>query len=225
MPGIAERLQAVRLQLAKSCAESGRAADSVLLLAVSKRQPSSAIVQAFRAGQHDFGENYAQELRDKSDQLALPELRWHFIGPLQRNKLRYVVGRCALIHSIERAEQVEAIDQRASRMQCTQDVLLQINISGEASKSGAAPDEAEGLLALCEKSAHLRCRGLMTMPPFDEDAEASTPYFSALRSLRDSLGSERLPELSMGMSHDYAAAIREGATIVRIGTAIFGPRN
>jgi len=208
-----EGLKKVRERIAQACARAGRAQGSVTLAAVSKGQPMEKIREAFAAGQTLFAENYAQELREKSS--ALPDAEWHFIGALQSNKARMVVGRAALIHTCDR---ISLARELAKRAEGAQRVLLEVNIGREPQKSGVLPEEAPGLLDAVRALPHLRCEGLMCIPPAEGDPR---PHFRALRELGEKLG---LRELSMGMSADYEAAIEEGATIVRVGTAIFGER-
>jgi pyridoxal phosphate enzyme (YggS family) len=226
---IAQRVEAVETRIRRACAAVGRERDEVTLVAVSKTKPVAMIREAYALGVRDFGENYAQELRDKSRELAdLDGLRWHFIGPLQRNKAQYVVGTAALIEAVASSELIERIEQLAARHERVQDVLLQVNISGEASKSGAPPEEVAELLARTAERPHVRCTGLMTMPPLFDDPERAAPIFDALQRLRDehaaSAAGADLTQLSMGMSSDVEVAIAHGATIVRVGSAIFGPR-
>jgi pyridoxal phosphate enzyme (YggS family) len=198
----------------------------VLLLAVSKTKPLEAIVEAYQAGQRDFGENYVQELVRKAEALAgLEGIRWHHIGHVQSNKVRQLVPVTTVVHGVDRLDLVAELDKRAAAAGRTLDVLCEVSIAGEDTKSGCEPARLPELLAALGEARHLRLRGLMTMPPFDEDPEASRPHLRRLRELRDAHGGpERLPELSMGMSHDFRVAIEEGATIVRVGTAIFGAR-
>lgn len=237
MGALAARLLGLRTAIEAACRGAGRDPRSVRLVAASKLQPACAIAEALAAGQLEFGENYAQELRDKDTELRagaadVSELRWHFIGPLQRNKVHLVVGRAALIHSVDSLELLEALRARLLRAggAPVQDVLLEVSVAGEAQKAGCAPADVPVLLdAIAAAGGVLRCRGLMAMPPLDEDPERSRPYFRALRLLRDELAQVprphvQLDELSMGMSHDFAVAITEGATLVRVGTALFGPR-
>ena len=221
---IAPQLAAVHERIRDAATRAGRAAEEVTLVAVSKRKPVEAIAAARDAGCLDFGENYVQELVSKAE--ALPELRWHFIGHLQRNKAKVVVGvpGLVLLHGVDDPRLVGALDRRAAAAERTLDVLVQVNVSGEQSKSGCAPSEVAALLDTIDAATHVRARGLMTMPP-PSDPEQARPFFVALRELRDDLGGPaRLPELSMGMSGDFEVAIEEGATIVRVGTAIFGAR-
>ena len=214
---LAARLAQVRAEVARACAGAGRDPAGVRLIAVSKTQPIDSVRAAAAAGQLLFGENYAQELRDKT--AALPELEWHFIGALQGNKARLVVGRAALIHTCDRIGLAQELSKRAAGAGLTQRVLLEVNIAREPQKAGALPDGVPALLAAVRALPALECRGLMCIPPAEGDPR---PHFRALRALRDAL----LPggELSMGMSADYACAIEEGATLVRVGTAIFGAR-
>ena len=193
------------------------------LLAVSKTKPESLVREAYAAGQRDFGENYVQELVAKAAALAdLPDLRWHLIGPLQRNKVKQVVPVASLVHTVDRAALAEELSKRAAAAGRTVRVLLEVNVAGEASKAGCSPDEAPALAAAVRSLPGLSLGGLMTIPPDTEDRELARPYFRRLREIRDAIGD--LPELSMGMSHDFEIAVEEGATIVRVGTAIFGSR-
>ena len=222
---LASRLSDVRRTIAAAAERSGRDAGSVRLIAVSKTFSVHVLEEAVGAGVFDLGESRAQELRDKA--LALgPEVRWHFIGPLQTNKVRYVVGVAEMIHSLDRIGLAQAISGRAASRGKVQEVLIEVNLAGEEAKSGVEPARA---LALAEETDALdgvRVRGLMTMPPFTNDPEEARPYFKALRELSWDLV-ERLPgagELSMGMTRDFEVAIEEGATMVRVGEGIFGPR-
>ncbi len=191
----------------------------VTLVAVSKTQPPEAIRAAHGAGQRDFGENYVQEWREKADALAdLGGLRWHFIGSLQTNKVKYLAGRVALVHTVDREELGREIAKRWQKAGVRARVLVEVNLGGEASKGGCAPADVDGLVARLRDMPALDVAGLTCIPPPADDPR---PHFRALRALRDRLG---LAELSMGMSGDYAAAIEEGSTIVRVGTAIFGER-
>jgi pyridoxal phosphate enzyme (YggS family) len=213
---IHERLAKVHASIDAACRRAGRAPSEVTLVAVSKLVSAELVRAATRAGQQLFGENYAQELRDKA--AAVPEARWHFIGPLQRNKAKYVVGTAELIHSVDSAPLIAEIGRRALARGIEQRCLAQVNIAGEATKSGCAPGELPGLLDAFAAAPGVRCEGLMCIPPLDVDPR---PLFRELRALAARHG---LAQLSMGMSADYETAIEEGATLVRIGTAIFGPR-
>jgi pyridoxal phosphate enzyme (YggS family) len=191
----------------------------VTLVAVTKTQPPEAIREAFAAGQRDFGENYAQEWRAKAEALAdLPGLRWHFIGGLQTNKVKYLAGRVAYVHTVDRAELAEEISRRWVKSGGVARVLLEVDLGGEEQKAGCPPAALEPLLARVRTLPAVEVVGLTCIPPPAEDPR---PRFRELRALRDRLG---LTELSMGMSGDWPVAVEEGATMVRIGTAIFGAR-
>jgi hypothetical protein len=206
---IATRLEAVRRTLRPP----------VTLVAVSKSQPTEAIREAYVAGQRDFGENYVQEWREKAEALAgLPGLTWHFIGSLQTNKVKYLAGRVALVHTVDRVDLGREIAKRWEKAGARARVLVEVNLGGEASKAGCAASSVPALVELLRGLPALDVAGLTCIPPPDEDPR---PYFRELRAMRDRLG---LVELSMGMSADYPVAIEEGATIVRVGTAIFGER-
>ncbi len=209
MSAIADRLAAIR----------GRIPAGVTLVAVSKTQPAEAIREAYAAGQRDFGENYAQEWREKADALAdLADLRWHFVGGLQTNKVKYLAGRVWLVHAVDREELARELSRRFGQKGAVARVLLEVNTGGEATKGGVAPADAPALAAAVRALPGVDLRGLMCMPPPEDDPR---PHFRLLRALRDRLG---LADLSMGMSADWEVAIEEGATIVRVGTAIFGAR-
>jgi len=211
-----EGLIRVRERIAAACARAGRDPASVRLVAVSKTQPLDKLREAAAAGQRIFGENYAQELREKAD--ALPGCEWHFVGALQTNKARLVVGRAALIHTCDRIALAQELSKRARNAGLVQPVLLEVNVGREPQKAGALPEDTPALLAEVRALPGLRCEGLMCIPPASGDPR---PHFRALRELAQRLG---LAELSMGMSADYETAIEEGATLVRVGTAIFGER-
>jgi len=223
---IAAGLSRVRARIAGAERAAGRTPGSVRLVAVSKKMTVADIEAARAAGQLDLGENYAQELRDKREALAgAPELRWHFIGPLQSNKVKLVAGRVALIHSLDAETLLEEIERRGTPQAC----LVQVNVAGEAQKRGLPPAGLPAILDRFAAARAARCEGLMVIPPYADDPEAGRPHFAALRALRDREAARARPhvdlgELSMGMSHDLEVAIAEGATIVRVGTAIFGSR-
>jgi len=214
--------------MARACERAGRSPEEVTLVCVSKTVRADAVRAAYEAGARDFGENYGQELRDKASALAdLPGVRWHFIGGLQRNKVKYT-SAARLIHSIDSAELVAEVERRAAAAGRVQEVLVQLNLAGEETKSGIGEPELEDLLAAFATCRSCRCVGLMTMPPFFDDPERARPIFARLRELRDRHAAPRpgvdLRHLSMGMSGDFEVAIEEGATLIRVGTAIFGER-
>jgi pyridoxal phosphate enzyme (YggS family) len=220
---IADNLARVRERIATAARAAGRPPEAIRLLAVSKKMPADDVRAAAAAGQRAFGENYAQELRDKSALLAgeptPPE--WHFIGPLQSNKVKYVAGHAALVHSVDSAALLDAIEARGVPQRC----LVQVNVAGEASKKGVPAGELPALLDRFAAMKNVRCDGLMLIPPRGD----ARPHFAALRALRDREAAIARPnvdlrELSMGMTDDLEVAVEEGATIVRVGTAIFGPR-
>jgi pyridoxal phosphate enzyme (YggS family) len=224
---IAAGLASVHARIAAAEKGAGRAPGSVRLLAVSKKMTADDVRAALAAGQQAFGENYAQELRDKRAALAgepaPPE--WHYIGPLQSNKVKYVAGQSALIHTVDSIALVEAIEARGAPQAC----LVQVNVAGEAQKRGVAPADLPALLDRFAALANATCAGLMVIPPFTDHPDDARPHFAALRALRDREAARARPrvdlrELSMGMSGDFEIAIAEGATIVRVGTAIFGGR-
>lgn len=220
LSAIAEGLATVRARIASACARAGRPVDSVQLIAVSKLHPAALIRQCHGAGQRDFGENYAQELRDKASELGdLSDLHWHSIGPLQANKAKYVARWAHAFHALDRLDVARELSRRRQGppLQC----YLEINLAGEASKSGIPPGQAETLLEAVRQLSGLEVIGLMCLPPMATDPESSRPHFRALRELAGAL---RLPGLSMGTTADFEVAIEEGATAVRVGTAIFGER-
>jgi hypothetical protein len=222
--GIAARWAAVRARVDAACARAGRDPAEVTIIAVSKTQPAEAVLAAAAAGARDFGENYAQELAAKRAACAAADVRWHFIGRLQRNKAKLVAGQVALVHAVD---SVELAAELGKRSPAVQPVLLAVNLAGEATKGGVPEADAPALAREIAGVANVRLDGLMTMPPPSDDPEASRPYFDALRALRDRLAAQLgapLPVLSMGMSGDFEVAIACGATHVRVGTAIFGAR-
>jgi hypothetical protein len=226
MTTIASNLQAVRAAIASAAGAHGRADRDIILLAVSKNFPADAIRTAYHAGQHRFAENYAQEALDKMALLKNLPLEWHFIGPIQSNKTRAIAEHFSWVHSVDRLKVAERLSaQRPEHLPPLQ-VCLQVNISAEASKSGVTPAQAGMLAMQIAPLPRLTLRGLMAVPAPGADVAAQRQSFAALRALRDRLNQQglQLDTLSMGMSHDYPAAIAEGATMVRIGTAIFGNR-
>jgi len=214
-----ERLAQVRAELARL------APQPVTIVAVTKGFGPDAIRAAMAAGLADIGENRVQEAVQKQDALKeLTGVRWHMIGHLQRNKARVVAGRFDLVHSLDSLELARELDRRSTT---PQRVLLQVNVAGEAQKSGCAPEQAPMLARQVAELEHLRLEGLMTLAPLTDDEDVQRRTFRGLRLLRDRIKEEEgiwLPTLSMGMSSDYASAVQEGATVIRLGTALFGPR-
>ena len=233
MTTIAANLQAVRARIALACAKAARPVDSVQLLAVSKTWPAQAIAEAVDAGQRLFGESYVQEALDKQAALlqfgdgGSEKLEWHFIGPLQSNKTRPVAEQFDWVHSVDRLKIAERLSAQRPLQRGLLQVCLQVNISGEATKSGCAPEAAMQLAKDVARLPNLRLRGLMAIPEPAEDLAVQEDGFSRVRRLFDEIVAtgQSLDTLSMGMSHDLEAAIMQGATMVRVGTAIFGERH
>lgn len=226
MTGIALNLQAVHTRIAAAAARAGRPASDVALLAVSKTVPPSYIEEACSAGQRAFGESYAQEGVKKVTSLAQLPLEWHFIGPIQSNKTRVLAESFQWVHGIDREKIAARLAAARPASLPPLDVCIQVNVSGEASKSGVAPGEELALANAIARLPRLRLRGLMAIPEPTDDAGLQRRRYALLRELKDRLAASGHPvdTLSMGMSDDFEAAIAEGATIVRVGTAIFGPR-
>jgi pyridoxal phosphate enzyme (YggS family) len=225
-PDIVENLRAVRAAIAESERISGRSAGSVELVAVSKTHPVEVIRQAVEAGQFLFGENRVQEAKAKIPDLPA-KLRWHLIGHLQSNKIRQALPRFEVIHGVDSVELIEDIQRIAHELGLFPRILLQVNVAGESSKFGFPPEKLLEQIERVVRADRIQIEGLMTIPPIAANPENSRKYFVAARDLRDRLEKEfrfSLPHLSMGMSTDYRVAIEEGATLVRIGTAIFGAR-
>lgn len=225
--GFEEKVAGIRDCIARAAERAGRHPDGVTLIAVSKTHPAEVVERVVRAGVGELGENRVQEAAAKRPHVS--NARWHLIGPLQRNKARLALETFDVIHTIDRPEIGDRLQFLLAKHWPgrTIDVLLEINVGDEHQKAGVRPDEAVELLDNIRRHRGLRVCGLMAIPPYDVDPEASRPYFIALRRLRDRLEQDvgvALPELSMGMSHDFEIAVEEGATMVRVGTAIFGPR-
>ena len=229
---IQTRLEEVRRRIEASARRAGRAPEEVTLIAVSKTHPAPVLAQAIASGVRDLGENRVQEAEGKIETLRRggDDVRWHLIGHLQKNKARRAVSLFDVVHSVDSGALVERLERlcvEAGRDRL--DALVQVDLGGEATKDGAPENQLEAIVAAFKSCERVRLKGLMTLPPFFEDAEQTRPFFRRLRSLRDALGArgafgEATGELSMGMSHDYETAIEEGATMVRVGTAIFGTR-
>ena len=226
MSSIAERLENIRERIAAAARHAGRAAGEVELVAVSKTFPAEAVREAAEAGQTLFGENRVQELLAKQPVLP-PRLRWHLIGPLQSNKVRKVLPAAAMLEAVHSLEIARDIQRVSEELGLRPRVLLEINVAAESSKHGFSPDQARARLEELYGLDRLQIEGLMCIPPYDPGPEKSRRHFAALRALRGELekaGGAPLPHLSMGMSHDFEAAVEEGATLVRVGSAIFGSR-
>jgi PLP dependent protein len=220
---VAARLDRVRLRVSDAAARVGRSPRSVTIVAVSKSFDAEHVRWAQQADQVDFGESRAQELKRKVALTATQVLRWHFIGRLQRNKVRDVVGLAGLIHSVDRAELVQAIAERAQRTKRVQQVLIQVNVGNDPSKGGCDSGDVFALLAMVRQLDGIACQGLMTVPPLEGDPRPAFQHLAELRDKARTVWAE-VQHLSMGMSSDFEIAIEEGATIVRLGEAVFGPR-
>jgi hypothetical protein len=226
---ILEHLETVRRRVSDACVAAGRPADAARIVAVSKTFGVDQIREAVRAGQVDFGENYAQEFKAKAEALASEAVRWHFIGHLQSNKVKFVLPALHLLHSLDRLSLAEEIQKRASTAGRMVDALIEVHTTDEATKSGVLPAEVLAFARALARFDRIRVVGLMTMGPYSDDPERARPCFRQVRELQAQLRREgpdgmTWDELSMGMSTDFQVAIQEGATIVRIGTAIFGRR-
>lgn len=232
---IKENLQQVHERIAAACGRSGRSPKEVKLIAVSKTKPLAMIDECIAAGEHAFGENYVQELTEKYAERP-DGIEWHMIGHLQRNKVKYIIDKVAMIHSVDSVRLAAQIESEAAKRGLTMDVLLEINIAGEASKWGFSAEEAEPAVALITAQCpHLHVRGFMTSAPYTEDPEHNRVHFRSLHELFSKIQSAPpvtpdgraicFDTLSMGMTGDYTVAIEEGATMVRIGTGIFGGRD
>jgi pyridoxal phosphate enzyme (YggS family) len=222
---IAERWTEVLGRVERAAERARRDPSEITVIAVAKTFPADAIVEAMEAGATDIGENRAQELRDKMSVLG-DRARWHFVGHLQTNKVRDLAGRVALVHSVDRFGLGEAIARRAAAIGASQDVLIEVNLGGESAKAGVEPPRAAALAAEVDALEGISVRGLMAIPPAEEDPERTRGYFKELAALRDDVA-RNVPSatgLSMGMTRDFEVAIEEGATWVRVGEAIFGPR-
>jgi pyridoxal phosphate enzyme (YggS family) len=223
---LAARIDAVNARISRALAAFGRAPDSVRLIAVSKRHPASAVREAHALGLRAFGENYAQELVAKAAEVGpLDAIEWHMIGHLQTNKARHIAPIVTAVHTIDAPHVAVELDKRALKIGRRIGVFIEVNVAGDAAKSGCSIDALGAIIDAVRAASALELRGLMTMPPYDDDPDKSRPFFARLRELQGQHGGPRaLPDLSMGMSHDLEAAIAEGATLIRVGTAIFGER-
>ncbi|MDO4292002.1 MAG: YggS family pyridoxal phosphate-dependent enzyme [Eubacteriales bacterium] len=225
---IVKNLEQVEERIGSACRRAGRSADEVLLVAVSKTKPVSLLQEAYDAGIRDFGENKVQELCDKYEQLP-GDIRWHMIGHLQRNKVKYVVGKAVLIHSVDSLRLAEEISRESVKKDVDTDILLEVNCAGEESKFGVRPDQVPELAEQVAKLPRIHVRGLMTVAPFSETPQENRKYFRLLRQLavdirRKNVDNVSMGVLSMGMTNDFETAVEEGSTCVRVGTGIFGAR-
>jgi pyridoxal phosphate enzyme (YggS family) len=229
MPTVKDNIKMIRDNIANAALRSGREASDIRLMAVTKTVADERIMEAIDAGVDIIGENYVQEAKRKIEKMG-KNVEWHMIGHLQSKKSKYAVRLFDMIHSIDRIKLAKELDKRASMAECVTKILIEVNISGEETKSGVKKEDALNLVKDISALENLSIQGLMTMPPWFDDPEDARPYFVNLRKLRDRIAEEKIPnvemcELSMGMSGDYQVAVEEGATIVRIGTVIFGERS
>jgi hypothetical protein len=227
MGAIEENLLKVKERIADAATRVGRDPAQITLIAVSKTVETERIREAIAAGITTFGENYVQEARTKIDEIGQTGLQWHFIGHLQTNKAKYAVRLFDLIHAVDSSKVAKELDKRAAASGKVMDCLIEVNISQEESKFGITSEYTRALAQEMTKLKNISLKGLMTMPPYFDEPEPARPYFIALRALQEKIGQDGipLPELSMGMSTDFEVAIEEGATMVRVGTAIFGERS
>lgn len=224
-----DNLEHVEEEIQKACKRSGRAREEVTLIAVSKTKPVGVLEEAYSLGVRIFGENKVQELTEKYDVLPT-DIHWHMIGHLQRNKIKYIVGKTDLIHSVDSIRLAEAIEKEASKREITVDILIEVNVAGEESKFGLRPEELDEFVEEVQKFPHIRVQGLMTIAPNVVNPEENRSTFAYLRKLSVDIAKKNahninMSVLSMGMTNDYQVAIEEGATMVRVGTGIFGERS
>ncbi len=242
MRTIAQRLEEVRARIQRAAEATGRSPSDIRLVGASKRKSADCIREAYAAGLRDFGENYVQELQSKREALGdLPDICWHMIGHLQRNKARHIVQAASVVQTVDTPRLARELGRRAAELEVPAPqrfggrvvgaegrlvVMVEVNVGDEADKSGCAPAELGEVLDAVEQEPTLALAGLMTLPPHTEDPAGARPFFEQMLELRAAHGgSHRLPEMSMGMTHDLEVAVATGATIVRVGTAIFGPRS
>lgn len=226
---IKENLEEVEARITRACERSGRERSEVTLISVSKTKPVEMLQEAYDAGSRDFGENKPQEIREKYPQLPT-DIRWHMIGHLQRNKIKYIIDKVCMIHSVDSIRLAEAIDEEAKKHGIIMPVLIEVNVAEEESKFGVHLDEAESLIRQISELSNIQVQGLMTIAPFTENAEDNRIYFRKLRNLYVDIKDKNIDNvnmcnLSMGMTGDYEVAVEEGATMVRVGTGIFGARS
>ena len=226
---IKENLEEVEARITRACERSGRERSEVTLISVSKTKPVEMLQEAYDAGSRDFGENKPQEIREKYPQLPT-DIRWHMIGHLQRNKIKYIIDKVCMIHSVDSIRLAEAIDEEAKKHGIVMPVLIEVNVAEEESKFGGHLDEVESLIRQISELSNIQVQGLMTSAPFTENAEDNRIYFRKLRNLYVDIKDKNIDNvnmcnLSMGMTGDYEVAVEEGATMVRVGTGIFGARS
>ncbi len=226
---LTENLMSVEKRIEEACKRANRAREEVTLIAVSKTKPVSMLEVIYNEGIRDFGENKVQELTEKYEQLP-EDVKWHMIGHLQRNKVKYIVDKVKLIHSVDSVRLAESIEQEAAKKNVEVDILIEVNVAEEDSKFGLKVDEVLPLIETISAFPHIHIKGLMTIAPYVENPEENRPVFARLRKLSVDIAKKNIDNvsvdiLSMGMTNDYEVAIEEGATIVRVGTGIFGERN
>ena len=226
---IKENLEEVEASITRACERSGRERSEVTLISVSKTKPVEMLQEAYDAGSRDFGENKPQEISEKYPQLPT-DIRWHMIGHLQRNKIKYIIDKVCMIHSVDSIRLAEAIDEEAKKHGIVMPVLIEVNVAEEESKFGVHLDEVESLIRQISELSNIQVQGLMTIAPFTENAEDNRIYFRKLRNLYVDIKDKNIDNvnmcnLSMGMTGDYEVAVEEGATMVRVGTGIFGARS
>ena len=224
-----ENLTSVKNQIQTACERSGRDRKDVTLIAVSKTKPVETLEEAYNLGVRVFGENKVQELADKYEVLP-KDIHWHMIGHLQRNKVKYIIDKVDLIHSVDSVRLAETIEKEAAKHNLTANILIEVNVAKEESKFGIMPEELDEFIEKIAGFSHIQVKGLMTIAPFVEDPEENRPIFARLRKLSVDITAKNVDNitmsiLSMGMTNDYQVAIEEGATMVRVGTGIFGARN
>lgn len=226
---VRENLEVVEKNIRKACQRAGRSESDVTLICVSKTKPVEMIREAYEAGKREFGENKAQELKEKFEQLP-QDIKWHFIGHLQTNKIKYIIGKACLIHSVDSYHLAEAIEKECIKKNAEADILVEVNVAQEASKFGLKLEDTMSLVEQISGLPHLHIRGLMTIAPYVQDPEENRGIFRQLKKLSVDIGAKNIDNvdmsvLSMGMTGDYQVAVEEGATHVRVGTGIFGERN
>ena len=224
-----ENIDYVESEIRKACERSGRSCEEVTLLAVSKTKPVCMLQKAYELGLRVFGENKVQELAGKYDELP-EDIEWHMIGHLQRNKIKYIIGKVSLIHSVDSLRLAEAIEKEAAKQNISTNILIEVNVAGEKSKFGLMPEEVFEFTEKVSEMSHIRVKGLMTIAPYVENPEENRPVFAHLKKLSVDIAKKNghninMSVLSMGMTNDYRVAIEEGATMVRVGTGIFGERS